>query len=67
MDIGKAFSYVFEDEGWISKVLIGGLLIWIPIVAPEQECVICLGLLRNSRNAVQIHDFDDISEDLVTN
>ena len=32
MDIGKAFSYVFEDERWISKVLIGGLLIWIPIV-----------------------------------
>jgi hypothetical protein len=32
MDIGKAFSYVFEDEQWISKVLIGGLLIWIPIV-----------------------------------
>jgi len=32
MDIGKAFSYVFDDEHWISKVLIGGLLIWIPIV-----------------------------------
>src|SRR5690349_10621377 len=32
MDIGKAFSYVFEDERWIGKVLIGGLLIWIPIV-----------------------------------
>jgi hypothetical protein len=35
----------------------GNLLIWIPIAAPEQECAICLGLLRNSRNAVQIHDF----------
>jgi hypothetical protein len=32
MDIGKAFSFVFEDERWVSKVLIGGLLIWIPIV-----------------------------------
>jgi hypothetical protein len=32
MDIGKAFSYVFEDERWISKVLIGGLLLLIPIV-----------------------------------
>jgi len=32
MDIGKAFSFVFEDEKWISKMLIGGLLIWIPIV-----------------------------------
>ena len=50
-----------------SHLAAGCLLIWIPIDAPEQECVICLGLLRNSRNAVQIHDFDDISEDLVTN
>ena len=32
MDIGKAFGFVFEDEKWVSKVLIGGLLIWIPIV-----------------------------------
>jgi len=32
MDIGKAFSYVFEDESWISKVLIGGLVSIIPIV-----------------------------------
>ena len=32
MDIGKAFSFVFEDEKWITKVLIGGLLVWIPIV-----------------------------------
>lgn len=32
MDIGKAFGFVFEDEKWITKVLIGGLLIWIPII-----------------------------------
>jgi hypothetical protein len=32
VDIGKSFSYVFEDEGWVSKVLIGGLIGIIPIV-----------------------------------
>ena len=32
MDIGKAFSYVFEDEQWISKVLLGGVILLIPIV-----------------------------------
>ena len=32
MDFGKAFGYVFEDEGWVSKVLIGGLVFLIPIV-----------------------------------
>ena len=40
----------------------GNLLIWIPIAEPEQECVVCLGLLRNSRNAVQIYDFEENSE-----
>jgi len=32
MDIGKAFSFVFEDETWVSKVLLGGVLFFIPIV-----------------------------------
>lgn len=32
MDIGKAFGFVTQDESWLTKVLIGGLLIWIPIV-----------------------------------
>ncbi|NOK63647.1 MAG: hypothetical protein GFH27_549297n11 [Chloroflexi bacterium AL-W] len=32
MNIGKAISYVFEDERWISKVLLGGLIAAIPIL-----------------------------------
>lgn len=32
MDIGKAFTYVFDDEDWVKKVLIGGVLNLIPIV-----------------------------------
>jgi hypothetical protein len=37
MDIGRAFSYVFEDEDWVVKVLIGGVLVltgigFIPVV-----------------------------------
>ena len=32
MEIGKAFSYVFDDESWITKILIGGILGIIPIV-----------------------------------
>lgn len=35
----------------------GNLLIWIPITDSERECSICLSLLRNTRTAVQIHDF----------
>lgn len=32
MNIGKAFSYIFDDESWITKILIGGILAIIPIV-----------------------------------
>ncbi len=32
MDIGRSFSYVFEDQNWLKKVLIGGIINLIPIV-----------------------------------
>lgn len=32
MDIGRTISYIFEDEKWVTKVLIGGLVFFIPIV-----------------------------------
>jgi len=32
MDIGKAFTYPFEDKKWVEKLLIGGLLNIIPVV-----------------------------------
>jgi hypothetical protein len=32
MDIGKAFTYITEDENWVSKLGIGALLGMVPIV-----------------------------------
>jgi hypothetical protein len=32
MDVGSSFSYMFQDEGWIKKILIGGVVGIIPIV-----------------------------------
>jgi hypothetical protein len=32
MDFGKAFTFVFDDEDWVRKVLIGGILGLIPVV-----------------------------------
>ncbi|HLE15500.1 MAG TPA: DUF4013 domain-containing protein [Anaerolineales bacterium] len=32
MDIGKSFSFPFEDEKWLSKLLIGAIVAAIPIV-----------------------------------
>jgi hypothetical protein len=32
MDVGSSFTYVFEDEDWVPKILIGAALGLIPIV-----------------------------------
>lgn len=32
MDIGKSFTFVFEDENWITKVLVGGLFVLLSFV-----------------------------------
>ena len=32
LDIGKSFTYMFKDESWIMKIVIGGILLLIPIV-----------------------------------
>lgn len=32
MDIGKSFTYVFDDPNWIMKLVIGGLVSLVPIV-----------------------------------
>jgi len=32
MDIGKSFSYPFEDNKWLSKLIIGALVSIVPIL-----------------------------------
>ncbi len=32
MDISESFEFIFEDEGWLNKVLIGGFVGLIPVV-----------------------------------
>jgi VanZ family protein len=32
LDIGKSFTYMFQDESWLMKIVIGGILAFIPIV-----------------------------------
>jgi hypothetical protein len=32
MDLGKAFSYVFDDPDWVKKVLLGGVITLVPIL-----------------------------------
>jgi len=47
MDIGRAFSYVFEDEEWLTVILIGGLLLLIPIFG---QIVLIGFMLEAARN-----------------
>ena len=50
MDIGKSFSFVFEDEEWVSKVLLGGLIFLIPLLG--QVAVIGY-MLKVAQNVMQ--------------
>jgi hypothetical protein len=47
MDIGKAFSFVFDDENWVVKVLIGGILTLIPFVGAILMYGYGLELMKN--------------------
>jgi len=66
MDLGKAFTYVFEDENWLVKILIGGIVLFIPIVN-----FIAIGyLLRTLRNVAEgqerpLPDWDNWGGDFV--
>ena len=49
MNIGKSFSYVFEDQKWIEKVLIGGLVSLIPVLGSILLSGYFVELVRNVR------------------
>jgi len=49
MDIGKSFSFVFEDKKWIEKILIGGVLTLIPILGYILIFGYSVQLVRNVR------------------
>ena len=52
MDIGRAFAFVTEDEEWLKKILIGGLIIWIPIIG---QLAIYGYTFETARNVAQGH------------
>jgi hypothetical protein len=47
MDIGGAFSYVFEDEDWIVKILLGAAIMLIPIFGQLALSGYGIAILRN--------------------
>ena len=47
MDISRAFAFVFEDEDWIKKILLGALISLIPIVGQFVVTGYAIAVLRN--------------------
>lgn len=58
MNIGKSFSFVFEDKKWIEKILIGGVLMFVPILGSILLLGYAVQLVRNIRN----HDPEPLPE-----
>lgn len=50
MDFQQAFTYMFKDEDWIKKVLLGVLLSFVPIFGQYALVGYTLALIRNVKN-----------------
>ncbi len=47
MDFAKAFSFVFDDQDWVKKVIIGGLIGLIPIIGQLAVFGYMIAIVRN--------------------
>jgi len=67
MDIGKAFGFVFDDENWVRKVLIGGLLNIIPLLGQLFTCGYLVETARLSMEdpSTKMPEWDDWGGKLV--
>jgi len=50
MDFGKALTFVYEDEDWIKKLLIGILLSFVPVFGQFAVSGYMLAIIRNVKN-----------------
>jgi hypothetical protein len=63
MDIGKSFSYPFEDKQWVSKMGLGALISLVPILNFAMTGYM-IGIVRNLMNDVQepLPTWDDLGK-----
>lgn len=50
MDIGQAFTFMFKDDEWVKKVLLGILLSFVPIFGQFALVGYMIAIIRNVRN-----------------
>jgi hypothetical protein len=62
MNIGNAFSFVFEDEEWVSKILVGALITLIPIFGGFALMGYGIAVVRNvkSGSTRPLPDWNDL-------
>jgi hypothetical protein len=67
LDIGRSFTYMFEDENWIMKIVIGGLLSLIPIVGSMMVLGYMLEALKRVADGMDIPlpEWDDFGGKLI--
>jgi len=65
MNIGKSFSFVFEDKQWVSKLGLGALITFIPILNFAWTGYM-VGIIRNVMNNAQepLPTWDDFGKKL---
>jgi hypothetical protein len=63
MDIGKSFSYQFEDKQWITKLSIGALISLVPVLNAALTGYM-VGIIRNvaANDAEPLPDWDHLGE-----
>jgi hypothetical protein len=68
MDIGRALTFVFDDDEWIKKILIGGIITLIPILGSMLIAGYAVEVVRRAfaaSGADELPDWDDIGGYLV--
>lgn len=67
MDIGRSFTYITEDQDWIKKVLLGGVITLIPIAGPLFAFGYVLETMKNiiAEQEVPLPEIGDFGAKLV--
>ncbi len=67
MDVGRAFTFAFEDPDWLKKLLIGGALLFIPIFGWLVVGGYWMRVIRNAYvgNDLPLPEWDEFGEDFI--
>jgi hypothetical protein len=67
MDLAKSFSFVFEDENWVAKIIIGGIIAIIPVIGWFFVIGYMVGIARNviQNNPRPLPEWSDFGQMLV--